>query len=85
MCVCWGGGSQDKTGSRFKNMYGKFIDKYSYFDSNISFSLQVFVFCFYVFKRKNEAEKKSVLSEKFTAGKHLKLMKGVERPSYSRD
>lgn len=42
-------------------MYGKFIDKYSYFDSNISFSLQVFVFCFYVFKRKNEAEKKSVL------------------------
>lgn len=58
-------------------MYGKFIDKYSYFDSNISFSLQVFVFCFYVFKRKNEAEKKSVLSKKFTAGKHLKLMKGV--------
>lgn len=67
--------SQDKTSSRFKNMYGKFIDKCSYFDSNISFSLKVFVFCCYVFKRKNEAGKKSVLSEKFTAGKHLKLMK----------
>lgn len=60
-------------------MQDKFIDKYSYLVSNISFSSQVFVLCFYVFKKKSGAEKQSVLSERFTAGKHLKLMKGVER------